>query len=103
MTRVDPEDVQAQADVDVAEQRRREQAAEDEWDEICNQQDWDAVTQVTHLEGFIRDRNLFTEFTAYARQCASEENEEVGYVKGLDAKLAMADLGVEAFIDSEMA
>lgn len=77
---IDPADVQAQADADVAEQlQRREQAAEEEWAEICNQQDWDEVTQVIHLEGFIRDRTLFAEFAQYARQCAGEENEEKAY------------------------
>ena len=89
MTKQDPDLVQAQADMD-EEEMQRQQAAEDEWEEICNAQNWDEVTQVIHLEGFIREKELFPEFTAYARRCAGEENEEIAYVKKLDAILATA-------------
>ncbi|VVE17850.1 hypothetical protein [Pandoraea terrigena] len=45
------------------------------WHDVCNVQGWNAESQIIHLEGFLRDRNLFTEFAAYAKRSADEEDE----------------------------
>ncbi len=59
--------------------------AERNWTTICNQQNWNPDSQITHLEGFLRDRGLFEQFVAYAQEAANEEN-------GNTEELAKADV-----------
>lgn len=49
---------------------------ETRWVTCCNNQGWNAGTQILHLEGFIRDQGLFDKFADYAEAAAKEENEE---------------------------
>ena len=51
--------------------------ADSRWAKICDEQNWNSESQVLHLEGFIRDKGLFPEFTAYAMSAAKEENQDV--------------------------
>jgi hypothetical protein len=78
MSQVTDDAVQAQADLDVAEYQRRlrEIEAEQEYREICELQGWDAFRQIDRLEGFLQENQLFCEFTAYARHCAVDENQD---------------------------
>ena len=47
---------------------------ETSWINLCGDQGWNEVSQIIHLEGFIRDKGLFAEFAAYAQAAANEEN-----------------------------
>lgn len=49
---------------------------EDKWGFLCNEQGWNEESQILHLEGFIRSKGLFPEFSAYAQRCADEENDQ---------------------------
>lgn len=51
---------------------------EQTWQQCCDEQGWNLDSQVLHLEGFVRERNLMAALGAYARQCAAEENELTG-------------------------
>ena len=48
--------------------------AETQYKQTCNQQGWNQDSQILHLEGFIREKGLFAELAAYAKQAAEEEN-----------------------------
>lgn len=45
-----------------------------DWERLCNEQGWGEASQVIHLECFLKQRGLFPEFAAYARDIADEEN-----------------------------
>lgn len=49
-------------------------AAESQWAVLCNEQRWNEASQIIHLEGFLRDYDLFPIFLAYAVAAATEEN-----------------------------
>lgn len=49
-------------------------AAEQDWERICNERGWNEASQITHLEGFIRENGLFTHLAAYAAEAQREEN-----------------------------
>jgi len=76
----------------------QEMTGEQRWASTCNQQGWNETSQITHLEGFLRDKGLFGEFAAYAEEAASEENgdqrqailESVGYSFSEDSDQAGA-------------
>ena len=52
-----------------------EMNAERRWNQTCSEQQWNDQSQIIHLEGFLRDKGLFEEFSAYAATAAKEENE----------------------------
>ena len=54
-----------------------EMNAERRWSDICTEQGWNDQSQIIHLEGFIRGKGLFEEFSAYAATAAKEENGDV--------------------------
>lgn len=59
-----------------------------QWNQICQQSNWDAETQITHLLGFVDDVGMGKYLITYAQSAADEEVvqtklaalEEVGYV-----------------------
>lgn len=48
---------------------------EADWKNVCEAQGWNAASQITHLEGFLRVRGLFADFATYANQAAADEND----------------------------
>jgi hypothetical protein len=50
------------------------------WHEACNRMDWNADSQIVHLEGFLAEKGLMAEFGAYVQTVAQEE-------EGFDAEV----------------
>jgi hypothetical protein len=66
---------------ELTKRRLVESNAEERYNQTCNVQGWNEESQIIHLEGFIRDKGLFGEFSAYAAKAAEEENAEIGHAE----------------------
>lgn len=51
--------------------------AECEWQSACDECEWGAEAQVKLLEGFLREKGIFGQFSEYAQKAAREENPEL--------------------------
>ncbi|HDR9103396.1 TPA: hypothetical protein QDB04_000116 [Burkholderia vietnamiensis] len=51
-----------------------EHHAASEWTRIANAQGWNEESQIIHLEGFLADQGLMSQFVEYARAVAAEES-----------------------------
>ncbi|MBU9199904.1 hypothetical protein KTD31_00625 [Burkholderia multivorans] len=51
-----------------------EHQARTEWTRIVNAQGWNEESQIIHLEGFLADQGLMSQFVEYARGVAAEED-----------------------------
>lgn len=48
-------------------------SAEHIWRRLVHTQGWNEASQIIHLEGFIRDQGLMTDFSKYAKRAAADE------------------------------
>lgn len=72
--------------------------AESQWAATCNEQGWNADSQIVHLEGFLRQEGLFEKFAAYAKAAAAEENGDISGDPRLDV---LEELGYDIDEDSD--
>lgn len=75
MPRLKQKQFDAQAELDVqaqkAAQRERDEQSYLEWRALCERRAWGTEVQVTHLEAFIREKDLMPEFVDYVRIAAA--------------------------------
>lgn len=61
---------------DAVQQASLDARDEGKWNALCNEHGWNEQSQILHLEGFLRDRNLFSAFVEYAKRAAEDETSQ---------------------------
>lgn len=71
---------------------------EKEWRQLCGEQGWHVETQAGLFENFLREKGLFREFVAFAREATADEEDGLEDVPDLIVKVRPVD-GPDEFVD----